>query len=208
MPERPRFLENALQGLAFWIGHRHSLYRFHPLTEGALVAEACNLIYANLSDALILQPECKYQCLLPQNVNDNELSSLARADLVILSKKAKDFLKSGDLSPFTHFVMEVKRGSASKSSINEDLRRLYNFLQLHPGHVRGFLIVISEAKSPTRFVLNGKSKLGSHKIPKCDGCFHIRRTVKAAASFSNKKIAHYVCLIEVFTKIPNKLPLM
>ena len=91
-------------------------------------------------------------------------------------------------------------------SIDEDLRRLYNFLLSHPGNVRCFLILISEAKAPTRFVLNGKSKLGTHEIPNCDGCFHVRRTVKAAASFSNKKSAHYVCLIEVFTERPKKLP--
>lgn len=26
MPDRPRFLENALQGFAFWIGHRLHCY--------------------------------------------------------------------------------------------------------------------------------------------------------------------------------------
>jgi hypothetical protein len=44
----PKWAERALQGLAFWIGCRHSLYAHYPLSEGALVAEACNLIYANL----------------------------------------------------------------------------------------------------------------------------------------------------------------
>ena len=46
LPERQKWLENALQGLAFWIGHRHSLFNGYPLVEGALVAEACNLIQA------------------------------------------------------------------------------------------------------------------------------------------------------------------
>lgn len=210
MPDRPKFLENALQGLAFWIGHRHSLFRFHPLTEGAMVAEACNLIFANLSDDLILKPECKYQRLLPQNVVENDLSNSARADLVILSKNAKNSLKNNgaELSTFTHFVMEVKRGSSSKAAIDDDLRRLFAFLRSHPGNARGFLILISESKSPTRFVSNGKSKLGTHEIPNSDGCYHVRRTVKAAASFSNTKKAHYACLIEVFTKRPKKLPLI
>lgn len=43
LPERKKFLEDALQGLVFWIGHRHSLFYDYPLTEGALIAEICNL---------------------------------------------------------------------------------------------------------------------------------------------------------------------
>ena len=43
-------------------------------------------------------------------------------------------------------------------------------------------------------------------VGNCTGCFHVRRTVKAAASFSNKKTAHYLCLIEVFRERPQRLP--
>lgn len=32
MPDRPRFLETALQGLAFWIGHRQAMFPFYPLS--------------------------------------------------------------------------------------------------------------------------------------------------------------------------------
>jgi hypothetical protein len=44
----PQWIGRTLQGLAFWIGHRHALYHDHQIPEGALVAEACNLIQANL----------------------------------------------------------------------------------------------------------------------------------------------------------------
>jgi hypothetical protein len=64
LPERQVWLEHALQGLAFWIGHRHSLFRDYPLSEGALVAEACNLIQANLPRELVLMPECVYKNLV------------------------------------------------------------------------------------------------------------------------------------------------
>lgn len=208
MPERPRFLERALQGLAFWIGHRHSLFRSYPLPEGAMVAEACNLIQANLSDSLILQPECQYKRLVPGGVQLNGVGDLARADLVIFSNRAALLIKRGDISPHVHFVMEVKRGSASKAAIDGDLKRLYAFLSASPTNARAFLIIVSESKVPNRFVSEGKSRLGTHNIPNSDGCFHVRRTVKAAASFSKKSSAHYVCLLEVFRDRPKKLPVI
>lgn len=204
MPDRPKFLEAALQGLAFWIGHRHSLFRSYPLPEGAMVAEACNLIQANLSDALRLQPECQYQRLVAPGVDLKGIGSLGRADLVIFSRHGE----VGEANQFerVHFVMEVKRGSATAASMNDDLKRLYTFLCATPTQARAFLIVVSESKAPRRFVANGKSILGTHPIPDSDGCFHVRRTVKAAASFSNKSSAHYVCLLEVFHVRPQKLP--
>jgi hypothetical protein len=65
LPKRQKWLEHALQGLAFWIGHRHSFFNSYHLTEGALVAEACNLIQANLpKHQLTLLPECMYKNLV------------------------------------------------------------------------------------------------------------------------------------------------
>ncbi len=50
LKKQPSWVERALQGVAYWMGHRRCLYRDYPLSEGALVAEVCNLIYANLPD--------------------------------------------------------------------------------------------------------------------------------------------------------------
>ncbi|MEW8458935.1 MAG: hypothetical protein AB2653_01355 [Candidatus Thiodiazotropha endolucinida] len=204
MPDRPKFLEAALQGLAFWIGHRHSLFRSYPLPEGAMVAETCNLIQANLSDTLRLQPECQYKRLVAPGVDLEGIGSLGRADLVIFSSHGE----TGEEIQYkrVHFVMEVKRGSAAAASIYEDLKRLYTFLCATNTQARAFLIIVSESKAPRRFVADGKSILGTHPIPGSGGCFHVRRTVKAAASFSNKSSAHYVCLLEVFRARPKKLP--
>ena len=205
MPERPQFLERALQGLAFWMGHRQSLFWRYPLAEAALVAEMCNLIQANLSDSLALWPEYLYRNLVPADRRD-DFEALTRADLVVSSSRPAQAKRGTDLSQLVQFVMEVKRAAAGKSLIDEDLRKLHAFLGATPTHARGFLVVTSEAKAPTRFVEDGKSRLHSHDIPGCTGCFHVRRTVKAAASFSNKETAHYVCLIEVFRQRPQKLP--
>ena len=206
MPERPKFLARALQGLAFWIGHRHSHYSDYPLPEGALVAEAFNLIQSNLPDTLVLRPEYQYSRLVKSGVAIAGVPLKARADLVICSSAAKGLERHANLSAHVRFVLEVKRGSANKKDIDDDLRRLYALLVASDVLPRCFLIVVSESRSPSRFVSNGQSKLGAHSIPGCDGCFHVRRTVKAAASFRIMTSAHYVCLIEVFRDRPKKLP--
>lgn len=206
MPDRPKFLERALQGLAFWIGHRHSLFNDYPLVEGALVAEACNLIQANLSEKLILRPEVQYRDLIPSHATMNGVSPRARADLTIQLREGVQAGSIDEVFRRTQFVMEFKRGSAPNSLIDEDLRRLYAYQTAATNNARTFLIVVSESKSPTRFVRDGKSKLGTFDVPGCGGVFHVRRTVKAAASFENKTSAHYACLIEVFTTRPRRLP--
>jgi hypothetical protein len=49
------------------MGHRRCLYRDYPLSEGALVAEVCNLIHANLSEPLQLQREVQYSTFIEGN---------------------------------------------------------------------------------------------------------------------------------------------
>lgn len=198
LPERLIWLEHALQGLAFWIGHRHSLFNSYPLTEGALVAEACNLIQANIPHDLILLPECLYRNLVPNLTVIDQVTGQSRADLVLCSVEAKALGREGNISDHVRFVIEVKRGSAPKRELNSDLKRLYFYLQASNFEARAFLFVVSEGHAHRRFVKDGKSILGVHEIPDCDGHYRIRRTVKAAASFSGKETAHYVNLIEVF----------
>ena len=77
----PEWSEKALQGLAFWIGHRHSLYPNYPLAEGALVGEACNLIQANLRADQILLCEEQYSRLMPGGSWPAKLGPKSRADL-------------------------------------------------------------------------------------------------------------------------------
>jgi len=199
LPERQQWLEHALQGLAFWIGHRHSLFKDYPLPEGALVAEACNLIQANLPPGLVLMPECMYKNLVSVGSPVDNFGQ-TRADLVLCATAAKTVGREGNLAEHTKFVIEVKRGNASAQSINEDLTRLHAFLQVATMGTRCFFFVVCESLAPNRFVKDGKSILGFHLIPDCTGHFRVRRTVKAAASFSNRESAHYVCLLEVFLK--------
>ena len=198
LPEHQKWLEHALQGLAFWIGHRHSLFEDYPLPEGALVAEACNLIQANLPRDLVLMPECMYKNLVAAGSVVQGVGGLARADLVLCAADATSIGRESNVSAYTKFVIEVKRGNASQQLIDEDLRRLHSYLLVATAGTRCFLIVVSESLAPRRFVKDGRSILGPHPIPKCTGHYRVRRSVKAAASFSGKETAHYVCLVEVF----------
>ncbi len=199
LPKRQEWLEHALQGIAFWIGHRHSLFKDYPLPEGALVAEACNLIQANLPADLILMPELMYKNLVSTSSRTQNFGQ-ERADLVLCAIAAKNIGREGNLAAHTKFVIEVKRGNASTKSINEDLTRLHAFLEVQTVGARCYLFIVCESLTPKRFVKDGQSILGVHPIPSCTGHFRVRRSVKATASFLGKKTAHYVCLLEVFLK--------
>ncbi len=148
LPERQKWLETALQGLAFWIGHRHSLYRHYPLPEGALVAEACNLIQANIPDSMVLFPECMYRNLVAEGIQLQGIGNQARADLVVCESVAKSIGRDGNLSQHVRFVMEMKRGGSNVQSINTDLIRLHTLLESSPADVRAFLIIVAESRAP------------------------------------------------------------
>lgn len=205
MPDRPEFLERALQGLAFWVGHRRAYYHSYPLTEAALVAEACNLIQANLGTNQILRPEVMYQRLA--DISDTDIGNLARADLVILDSQSPDPYKEF-VGQAVQFVFEFKRASTSQLLINEDLKRLYNFKKVCMNEARAFLIIAAESELPDRFVdrNRGTSRLNAHKIAETGGVYHVRRTVKAASSFERKESAHYICIVEIFSEPLKKLP--
>ncbi|MCR4377047.1 MAG: hypothetical protein NUV50_03015 [Rhodospirillales bacterium] len=191
----PPWAENSLQGITYWIGHRRCLYKNYPLSEGALVAEVCNLIHANLSDNFTLHCEEQYSSLIK---DDNRLAKRARADLVITKKVTGNSEK-----PTPKFVIEVKRASAPKKKIDEDLARL-SVVREHLTNVRAFLFVIAEAHRPSRFVNeDGTSILGKHQIPYSTGYFRVRRTWKAAHAYTKRDRAQYACLLEVYPPTTN-----
>lgn len=195
----PTWAERALQGLAFWIGHRHALYRDYPLSEGALVAEACNLIYANLGHDEVLLCEEQYSRLLPLGQWPAGMGPRSRADLVVVTGiNKKQAEESDSLTPYARTVIEVKRGSAPPAQIDEDLKRLAVLKAANPG-VQALLFLVSEARRPQRFVsTEGRAILGKHEIPTTTSHYRVRRACKAASAFSGKESAHYACIIEVF----------
>ena len=195
----PKWAEKALQGVAFWIGHRHSLYPNYPLGESALVAEVCNLMYANREPGMILLCERQYSQLMPRRAWPDYLGPRSRADLVVLNGiSQREAQELGSLVGHISAVIEVKRASAPKPQIDQDLIRLATLKHANRD-VRALLFVVAESGRPKRFVSDrGRAILGKHDIPGADAHYRVRRACKAAAAFSGKESAHYACIIEVF----------
>lgn len=191
--KQPVWVERALQGVTYWMGHRRCLYRDYPLSEGSLVAEVCNLIHANLPEDLQLLCEVQYSTFVESDPMPKILQGRIRADLVVSEKSART-----GFDPVPKFIIEVKRASSPAAQISADLRRLAAARRLCPD-IRAFLFVISEAQLPKRFVhKEGHSLSGKHEIPKSDGYYRVRRTWKAAHAFNKRERGQYACLIEVY----------
>ena len=195
----PRWVDRALQGITYWIGHRRALYSGYALGESALVAEMCNMIYAHLSSSQhLLRCEVQYTELVNGPVTTTTLTAKARADIVV-SKKING--KREGATP--QYVIEVKRASASNKQIDNDLRRLAIVKRQHPS-LTTYLIVIAEADRPKRFVdANGSASPHIYRIPDTAQLYRVRRVFKAAQTFKNPERAQYACLIEVS---PPQLP--
>jgi hypothetical protein len=197
----PRWIERTLQGLTFWIGHRHALYDDYPLPEGAVVAEACNLIQANLEPNKKLLCECTYGKLVSPGMSRKGFNKNARADLVIIDKGVrKKIHKSSNLAELAQIVIEVKRGSSSIKKAADDLRRLSVLKSMNP-KVRAMLFVVSESKLPKEFVSEkgyARRKIVINKEDKINALHcSVRRVCKASSSFKGQVSAHYACAIEV-----------
>src|SRR5260370_14583075 len=106
LKKQPVWVKRALQGVTYWMGHRRCLYRDYPLSEGALVAEVCNLIYANLPQDLQLLCEVQYSSFVKCDRMPQILQGRIRADLVVAEKPSPS---GGD--PVPKFIIEVKRAS-------------------------------------------------------------------------------------------------
>ena len=192
----PKWSEAALQGLAFWIGHRHSLYPHYPLGESALVAETCNLLFANLEPEQELYCEQQYTDLLPKTAWPRDYGIRSRADLVVVNRPSH--ADPVDIAKNLYAVIEVKRATAPKAQIDQDLKRLAVVKHARP-RVRAFLFVVAEAHRPKRFTIaEGRAWRKDFDIQGANAHYRVRRACKAAAAFTGKESAHYACLIEVY----------
>jgi hypothetical protein len=191
----PSWLERALQGLAYWTGHRRCLYKNYPLAEGAFVAELCNLIHANLPDRYSLYCEVQYSELIHRDERPTQLTERARADLVVYENVPHN---SEGEEQHPKFIIEVKRSLAPKAQIDADLSRLMAVRAVLPG-VKTYLVVIAEAQRPKRFVSEQGSSIRKRQtIDGRAGYFKVRRTLKAAHAYTKVERSQYACLVEVY----------
>jgi hypothetical protein len=184
------------------MGHRRALYWGYPLSEGALVAEACNLIYANLGDGERLLCEERYSHLVPHGRWPACLGPKARADLVVVAAREVKAAEPGGLLSSASVVVEVKRASAGSVQIDRDLKRLAALKAENSG-VRALLFLVSEARRPTRFVsTKGVASRTRPRIPTTAFHYAVRSVKKAASTFVRVGSANYVCVIEVLNGQP------
>lgn len=178
--DKPKWTEPLLQGLAFWLGYKSQLFRFYPLTEGAIVGEAASLIQANIDSPLRLECEVMYKNLKVKGAGNT------RADFVIYNGNKIDS------------IIEVKRSKSSKTKIDEDFKRLAIYLQQR-FTARCFVLLTSQNSRPKKITdKNGKAIRST--ISGDSYVAKVRRVCKAASSFNGKEKAHYTCLIEVKLK--------
>lgn len=205
LPQETTWAVRALQGLAFWIGHREAMYNGYPLSEGALVAETCNLIHSALPKHQVLRCQELYRNLLPPGATMNVITKQARADLVI-ANEAYPKAKVKDRFHHVQHVIEVKRSTAPAPAIRKDLQRLHEAVKEGNGQFRGLLFLVTDRVSapPSGFATaTGSSEKGVHDIDG-GGFYVVRRTCKASAKFESYNNAYYACLIEVFQHKPTR----
>jgi hypothetical protein len=194
----PRYIESAMQGLVFWIGHRRCIYPDYDLGEAALVAELANLIQARIYGDYRLLCEVHHNRFLQSGCLVDNLSASTRCDLLIGSH-LDPRNKKGKVKP--QAVMEIKRWSESaKPSIELDLRRLCQIKRAMPS-VRCWLFVVSQGAVPTRFLNDKKSaKRGRMRdgLDDPDSYYNVRRVCKAASSFTRTTMTNYCCVLELF----------
>lgn len=186
----PRWLEDSIQSLSYWIGYQHSLYPHYSLPELAINSELLRLIHINLPDNLLVGCEVSYKDISPKVLKD------IRADIVVMERDSAN----RKAAPKAKHVFEIKRADASKKLIREDLIKLTVIKSCTIG-VRTFLVIVSQKSRPVDYVTS--DGMAEKEMPPIEISgrkpirYKVRRVAKASGSFKSKETAHYCCLLEV-----------
>lgn len=165
------------------------MFRGYPLGESAIVAEVCNLIFANLPSGYQLKCEQEYRKLFPSAHWPQSMRARSRLDLAVFKSCDKADTK-------LEVAIEVKRAKVPKAQIEADLQRLAAAKSADP-RLSCYLLVVSEAWRPSQFVTS-TGDATRKLIPFGSGsAAKVRRVCKASSSFRKINRAHYSCLIEV-----------
>lgn len=190
-------MRRALLGVCYWIGHRRAFYRRHPLSEGAIVAELCNLLSANLPADLELLCEVPYSKFVSVSAKTSKFTERSRVDLCICTSKETPVQSVRSCK----VLIEVKRGSASKKSIQGDLARLAEVKRRRP-EIQVVLFLVTEQLRPKPYVT--RKGYRSQKLYVVDEdvsfIYRVLSAQKAVPGLTKLDIAHYACALEVLRK--------
>jgi hypothetical protein len=186
----PAWLRKSMAGVCFWIGHRQATYRGYPLGESALVAEFCNLLYANTrEEPYEVACEVAYKVLLGLKPSSKESR---RADVCL-------FLEQSDKSNAVKFVFEVKRYCLGKSEIDADLKKSLEIKRKSP-QARVFVAIFSEGKLPKEYVTTQGTKSKEEFQIEGDGFAKTVAVMKAIKVMKKIDEGHFSCALEIFLK--------
>lgn len=186
MTPLPNWMQNSLQGLVFWVGHRQALFSDHPLPEAALVSEACNLIWANLDrEKYTLKCEVMYKDIITLIHGHPPITDTKRADLVVFERRA-----TGD---WPVAVVEVKRWGNIKK-ICDDLDKIAS---IQSNKIDRYIVVLSESQRPDEYLTEKHNAKKEEFSTKNGTRYKVRRCLKASSSFSSGKKAHYSLVMQV-----------
>jgi len=174
-------IKDALQGLAFWISYRQTLYRWHLLNEGSLVVEFVNLLNARLAK---VDSEFKIEC-----ESQYEDSGRERMDVEITRKDDSQVA-----------IIEFKRYLAGPKAIKEDMKKLLNRKN---SNVSCFLVVVSEGKRPEKYVDNYGKAIKGNLNPNGDFSAFVRGVLKSTGTLKRYKKRG-----KNSSKVKDKLPKM
>jgi hypothetical protein len=208
----PKAIQEAMQGLAFWIGYQHRLFPDHDLVEGAVVSELYRLLARHSTSDNWVIPECAYSRFSKFKATDEE----TRADILVALRgdnSHTDVFQEKNKVTGVEYVLEIKRSNAPVATLKSDIRRLHECLKGLRKEERAFLIVVSQAAKPQAIrgfgSLVNSNGTASRSLPKSisaesgvDIPVHVCRVCKATSTFNSKRngSAHYVVLIEVLRR--------
>ena len=210
--KKPSWTDDALQGISFWIGHHRALYRHHTLPEGAIVAELASLISRHLYDTeknrQYLYCEVRYKKIAARWTE----RSKERVDMLLSNDKVQeDAVSRHDFSRSANCAIEVKRATAPRKFIDEDLKCLAELRRKNRKLKAAYLVVVGEKRIPKRFGEIKKSKKTLRVFYKRGKQFsaqkgnqrrrpafwyRVRRFCIASPSFRPNRNLHWACLIE------------
>lgn len=205
----PFYISNAMQGLAYWIRYRRSLYKYYSLSEYVVVAEFCTLLQAKLNTKEFVLCEKQYRNFLLTPPSDLEKSriDITIAEISKNSKIKKDELfstnnkqENGFLKDVAKVVFEVKMYD-SHEDLKKDFKRLKKIKKENKDKVITYFMLVSENKLPVEFVdaETGRQLADIKKYKENEYRLNVVMVKKALGGYGKKALSKgtFICLIEV-----------
>lgn len=190
----PKYWNEILQGLSYWIAYKKQYFKDHLLTEGAIVAELTQLLSAKIESNMRIECERMYKEINPQIIDQSRVD-------ILIGKKTNDKYKNGKIKKLMPNelleIIEVKRYEGDWKKVEVDFEKLFKLKKNLP-NTRLFQIVVGQEKLPDK-IFNSKHNLMRRSI--YNGNVELKTLPRLSKkAFSTKKESEkgvYSILIEI-----------